>query len=128
MCATVFLCCCVLFGQLLIRVVLALVLVTTRVWRPTGDSIDHRRFQASFLGLIAANSDVKQLGHYIEWTPERTRSRICLTHVSCQLNIPKMTPKPDLSDDMLDAWDEAGPREMDTEGDVTLESWTVIFT
>ena len=32
--------------------------------------------------------------------------------------------KPDLSDDMLDVWDEAGADEVDTAGDVTLESWT----
>ena len=56
--------------------------------------------------------------------PERTGVRICLMYVSCRLNIRKMKSKPDLRDDMLDVWDEAGPDELDTEGDVTLESWT----
>ena len=56
--------------------------------------------------------------------PERTGVRICLTYVSCHLNIRKMKSKPNLHDDMLDVWDEAGPDELDTEGDVTLESWT----
>ena len=45
-------------------------------------------------------------------------------YVSCHLNIRKMKSKPDLRDDMLGVWDEAGPDELDTEGDVTLESWT----
>ena len=33
--------------------------------------------------------------------PERTRARICLTCVSCHLNIRKTTAFPDLGDDML---------------------------
>ena len=31
-----------------------------------------------------------------------------------------MKSKPELHDDMLDVWDEAGPDELYTEGDVTL--------
>ena len=71
-----------------------------------------------------ALASVKQLNHHIEWMPERTGVRICLMYVSCQLNIRNMKSKPDLLDDMLGVWDEAGPDELDTEGDVTLESWT----
>ena len=29
-------------------------------------------------GLVGAERGVKQLNHHIEWTPERTRSWICL--------------------------------------------------
>ena len=87
-----------------------------------GVSIDHKRFQTSFLDLSLAS--MKQLNHHIGVMPERTRARICLMHVPCHLNIRKTTSKPDLSDDMLDVSDEAGPHEVDTEGDVTLESWT----
>ena len=80
-----------------------------------GASIDHRSFQAPFLDLTLAN--VKQLNHHIEWMPERTGVRICLTYESCQLNIRKMKSKPELRDDNV--WDEAGPDELDIEGDVT---------
>ena len=103
---------------------LVVILVTTRVSRPMGVSIGHRSFQAPFFGLDAGKRDVKHLHHHIGWMPERTRARICLMYVSCHLNIRKMKSKPDLRDDMLDVWDEAGPDELDTEGDVTLESWT----
>ena len=92
--------------------------------RPTGASIDHRSFQAPFFGPDAGKRDVKQLNHHIGVIPERTGVRICLMYVSCQLNIRNMKSKPELRDDMLNVWDEAGPDELDTEGDVTLESWT----
>ena len=72
-------------------------------------------------GLVAAERDVKQLKHHIEWMPERTCARICVTDVSCQLNTRKATSKSHLSDDVLDVWHEAGPDELDTEAGVTLD-------
>ena len=39
-------------------------------------------FKPSFCGLAAAERDVKQLKHHIEWMPDRTCERICLTDVS----------------------------------------------
>ena len=106
---------------------LSLILVTTRVLTPIGVSIDHKRFQHSFFGPDAGKRDVKHLHHHIGVMPERTGARICRMYVSCHLNIRKTTSKPDLSDDMLDVTDEAGQHEVDTEGDVTLESWTGVF-
>ena len=53
--------------------------------------------------------------------PERTCARICQTDVSCKLNVRKATSKSHLSDDVFDVWSEAGPDELDTEADVTLD-------
>ena len=46
-----------------------------------GVSIAHGSVQASFFGLAAADRDVKQLKHDVEWMPERTFERVCLTDV-----------------------------------------------
>ena len=83
-----------------------------------------QEFSTLFFGPVAGKRDVKHLHHHIEWMPERTGVRICPMYVSCHMNIRKMKSKPELRDDMLNVLDEAGPDELDTEGDVTLESWT----
>ena len=46
-----------------------------------GASIVHRSCQAFFFGLAAADRGVKQLKHHMEWKPERTFERVCLTDV-----------------------------------------------
>ena len=70
-------------------------------------------------GLVAAERDVKQLKHNIEWMPEtHVRADLC---DACVMPIEhtKSESKSHLSD-ALDVWDEAGPDELDTEADVTL--------
>ena len=48
-------------------------------------------------------------------------ARNCVTDVSCHLNTRKATSKSHLGDDMLDVWVRAGPDDLDTEADATLD-------
>ena len=110
----------------LICVVLALIPVNKGL--KTHGCFDRpQKFSTQIFGPDAGKRDVKHLHHHIGVMPERTRARLCLMFVSCHLSIRKTTSKSNLRDRMLDVSDEAGQHKVDTEGDVTLESWTGVF-